>query len=66
MLKVGPGSRTEHIHAFNFGRSVGHLEQAREVAALRLRWVLLGVALGLALAAAYFQLLVDARTLWLK
>jgi hypothetical protein len=52
-----------HLHAFNFGRSVARLEHAREAFWVRLRWLLLGTAVGVSLAAAYLQVFLTERIL---
>jgi hypothetical protein len=44
-------SRFNHLQAFNFGRTVGRMEDAREALWLRLHWLLLGVVAGVALGA---------------
>jgi hypothetical protein len=47
--------RMNHLHAFNFGRSVARMEYARHAFWLRLRWLLLGAATGILLGAACVQ-----------
>jgi hypothetical protein len=54
-------ARCEHLRAFNFGRSVEHLEDTRRRFWLRTRWLLLGMALGATLAAGYVQALGGGR-----
>jgi hypothetical protein len=49
--------RVEHLRAFNFGRSAQRLEDAQHDFWVRVRWLLFGVAVGAALAAAYLQML---------
>jgi len=58
-------SRFDHLHAFNFGRSLGRLENSRGAMGLRVRWLLLGAAVGVTLAAVYFQILLSERVLQL-
>ncbi|MBZ5672344.1 MAG: hypothetical protein LAO04_21810 [Acidobacteriia bacterium] len=41
----------EHLSAFNFGRAVQHLEDAQHDLWVRVRWLLIGVALGATFAA---------------
>jgi hypothetical protein len=55
--------RFSHLHAFNFGRSVARLEHAREVYWVRVRWLLLGTAVGVTLAAACLQIFLSGRVL---
>lgn len=52
-----------HLHAFNFGRSVGRMESARNQSALRLRWLLLGAAAGIAVVALCLQIFLSERIL---
>jgi hypothetical protein len=52
-----------HLHTFNFGRSVGRIEQAHDNFFLRIRWLLLGAALGLAFAAMCLQIWLSERIL---
>jgi hypothetical protein len=52
-----------HLHAFNFGRSVGRMESARDQSGLRLRWLLVGAAVGIAVAALYLQIFLSERIL---
>jgi hypothetical protein len=47
----------EHLGAFNFGRSVQRLEDAQHDFWVRVRWLLIGLAIGAAFAAALFQVL---------
>jgi hypothetical protein len=55
--------RFDHLRAFNFGRSLGRMEQARDHLWLRVRWLLLGAAVGVAVAAVNLQVLLYARIL---
>jgi CheY-like chemotaxis protein len=43
-------ARSGHLHAFNFGRVLGRMEQSREQMWLRVRWLLFGAAAGVAIA----------------
>ena len=52
-------SRFDHLNAFNFGRSVGRLENARYSFWLRVRWMLVGAAVGVTLAVVYAQILLS-------
>jgi uncharacterized membrane protein YfcA len=56
-------ARLNHVHVFNFGRSVAHLEHRHDAFWLRLRWLLLGAAVGVTLAAAYLQVFLSNRIL---
>jgi hypothetical protein len=47
----------EHLSAFNFGRTVQRLEDARQDFWVRVRWLLIGAAVGAAFAAALIQVL---------
>ncbi len=47
----------EHLSAFNFGRAVQHLEDARHDFWVRVRWLLIGVAIGGTFAAGYIRVL---------
>ena len=60
-LEAETNSRLDHHYAFNFGRSVGRFEQARDTFWVRLRWLLLGAAVGVAGAAIYLQLFLSDR-----
>ena len=78
-MKTAPGNRRRKVTrsrrrrkrspastiflAFNFGRSVGRMENARDAFWLRVRWVLLGAAVGVTLAAVYLQLFLSERIL---
>ena len=53
----------DHLHAFNFGRTVGRLEITRDYFWLRVRWLLLGTAVGIAVAAFYLQVSLSERIL---
>lgn len=55
--------RFNHLHAFNFGRSVARLEHARDVFWVRVRWLLFGAAMGVTVAAVYLQIFVSERVL---
>ena len=44
-----------HLHAFYFGRAVARREQAEETFWLHVRWLSLGAAVGMTLAAVYLQ-----------
>jgi len=55
--------RLDHLHAFNFGRSLGRAEMARDRLWLCFRWLLYGAAVGVALATGYIQLFLNARLL---
>ena len=57
--------RFDHLRAFNFGRSLERIEQVRGRLWLRVRWLLLGAALGMGLAAVYLQVFLSGRTLWM-
>ena len=50
-------SLINHLHAFNFGRSMGRIENACDQFWLRVRWLLLGAAVGASLAAVYLQII---------
>lgn len=52
------GARFDQLHAFNFGRSLGRSEMARDRLWLSLRWLLFGAAVGVVLAAVYLQIFV--------
>jgi hypothetical protein len=56
-------SRVDHLLAFNFGRSVGRMENARDTFWLRVRWLLLGAAVGVTVAAVYLQNFLSQRIL---
>jgi hypothetical protein len=62
-LEADTHSHFDHLHAFNFGRSVGRLEHARDDFWLRARWLLLGAAGGVILAAVYLQIFLSERIL---
>jgi hypothetical protein len=62
-LEAEARSRFEHLHAFNFGRSLERIEHARDAFWLRVRWLLLGAAVGVTLAAVYLQVFQSARIL---
>jgi len=62
-LKAEAHSRLDNLHAFNFGRSVGRIENARDAFWLRVRWLLLGAAVGVTLAAVYLQIFLSERIL---
>ena len=51
----------DHRHAFNFGRIVGRMENARPAFWYRVRWLLLGAAVGLAFAAACLDIFLMER-----
>jgi hypothetical protein len=51
----------DHLLAFNFGRSVGRMENARDSSWLRLRWLLIGAAVGVTFAAVYLQIFLSGR-----
>jgi hypothetical protein len=53
----------DHLHAFNFGRTVQRIENARDAFWVRLRWLLLGAAVGVTLAAVYLQVFLSNRIL---
>jgi hypothetical protein len=53
----------DHFLAFNFGRSVQRMENARHAFWLRVRWLLWGTAIGVALAAVYLQMFGSDRVL---
>jgi hypothetical protein len=53
----------DHLHAFNFGRSVQRMENARDAFWVRLRWLLLGAAVGVTLSAVYLQIFLSERIL---
>jgi CheY-like chemotaxis protein len=48
-------ARVNHLEAFNFGRSLARLENARAALRLRILWLLFGAAAGLIIATLYFQ-----------
>ncbi len=58
-------ARAAHLHAFNFGRSVGRMESAREAFWTRVRWLAWGAAAGVTLAALYLQIFLSERILHL-
>ena len=45
----------EHLSAFNFGRAVQHLEDAQHDLWVRVRWLLMGVAIGAIFAAGFIH-----------
>jgi len=53
----------DHLHAFNFGRSVGRIENACDHFWLRVRWLLLGAAVGVTLGAVWIQIFLSQRIL---
>jgi hypothetical protein len=57
--QVGAVARFDHLYAFNFGRSLGRMEMARDLLWLSLRWLLFGAAVGIFLAAVYLQLFLN-------
>ena len=57
--------RFNHLQAFNFGRSVARLEHARHAFWLRVRWLLMGAAVGVTFAALYFHVFASGRVLHL-
>jgi len=56
-------ARFDHLHAFNFGRSVGRIENACDHFWLRVRWFLLGAAVGVTLGAAWIQIFLSPQIL---
>ena len=56
-------ARFDHLHAFNFGRSVGRIENARDHFWLRVRWLLVGAAVGVTLGAVWIQIFLSQRIL---
>jgi hypothetical protein len=56
-------ARFNHLQAFDFGRSVGRIENAYDDFWLRVRWLLLGAAVGVTLAAVYLQIFFSVRFL---
>ncbi len=50
-------ARFEHLRAFNFGRSIQHLENSQHELRMRLCWLLLGAAMGAALVAGFLHML---------
>lgn len=56
-------ARLDHLHAFNFGRSVGRIENACDHFWLRVRWLLLGAAVGVTLGAVWIQIFLSQRIL---
>jgi len=56
-------TRVAHLRAFNFGRSVGRMENARAVFWMRVRWLLWGAAVGVTLAAVYLQIFLSEQVL---
>jgi hypothetical protein len=61
--QVQAGTHLDHLHAFNFGRSLGRIEMARDRLWLCFRWLLFGAAVGVVLAAVYLQIFLNARIL---
>ncbi|HMD85138.1 MAG TPA: hypothetical protein VKO18_10615 [Terriglobia bacterium] len=59
-LETKAHSRLDHLQAVNFGRSLGRMESGRDAFWLRLRWLLLGAAVGVNLAAVYLQIFPSA------
>ena len=57
------GTNLDHLRAFNFGRSLGRIETARDHSWLCFQWLLFGAAVGVVLAAVYLQLFLNARIL---
>lgn len=55
--------RLGHLHAFKFGRSIGRIENARNDFSLRVRWLLLGAALGVTVAVVYVRIFLSERFL---
>ncbi|MGD1100908.1 MAG: hypothetical protein ABSA59_02485 [Terriglobia bacterium] len=64
-LEAAAQSRFDHLHAFAFGRSVGRIESARDAFWLRVRWLLLGAAVGVTLAAVCLHVFLSERILQL-
>ena len=62
-LEAEAQARFEHLHVFNFGRSVGGTEHDREAFGVRVRWVFLRAAVGVTFAAAYLQIILSGRIL---
>jgi hypothetical protein len=62
-LEGQPHLRAGQLHAFHFGRFLGRMENAQESFWLRVRWLLLGAAVGVALAAGCLQIFLAARLL---
>ncbi|MGO8790266.1 MAG: hypothetical protein ACLQVL_23190 [Terriglobia bacterium] len=62
-LEAEMPARIDHLHAFNFGRSVARMEHAHEAFWLRVRWLFLGAAVGVTLAAVYLQIFISQRFL---
>jgi CheY-like chemotaxis protein len=56
-------ARSDHLHAFNFGRSLGRMELSREQLWLRVRWLLFGAAAGVAIATVLLQVFLSPRVL---
>ncbi len=60
-LQAEMPARIGHLHAFNFGRAVARMEQAHNAFWLRVRWLLLGAAVGVTIAAVYLQIVLNER-----
>jgi CheY-like chemotaxis protein len=56
-------ARSGHLHAFNFGRSLGRMELSGDQLGLRVRWLLFGAAAGVAIATILLQVYLSARVL---
>jgi len=52
-----------HLHAFNFGRALAQIELSREQTWLRIRWLMLGAAAGVALVTILVQVTIHPRAL---
>ncbi len=53
----------DHLRAFNFGRCVARIEYARDVFWLRVRWLLLGAAVGMIFTVVHFHILSSSHIL---
>jgi len=62
-MEAEANSRFDHLHTFNLGRCVGGVEHARDAFGLCGRWLLWGAAVGVTLAAVYFQIFLSERVL---
>lgn len=53
---AGEHARADHLLAFNFGRSVGRMENTCDVSWLRVRWPFMGATVGITVAVIYLQI----------
>ena len=56
---------SDHLHAFNLGRSLGRMELSGDQLGRRVRWLLFGAAAGVAIATILLQVYLNARVLFL-